>query len=99
MKLTYAICQKTGSVVCDTLGKTEVFYISAAPRLLKKHLCSGERVRQISPSRLKRTWVIKNGKKPLRVAHGVILATPTKAFAEQIIDMYSLQAVPSLYMS
>ena len=54
-------------------------------------------MREVSPSILKRAWVLKNGKKPIRICRGIVLATPTKTFAKQIIEAYKLKAVPSLF--
>ena len=97
MRSVYTICKDTGATVFDTLIDAEVFYLSSDPRLLKKHLQEGEHVREVSPSILKRAWVLRNGKKPIRICRGIVLATPTKTFAKQIIEAYKLKAVPSLF--
>jgi len=93
-KTLYTICRKSGAVITDLCGNAEVFYLATDPKALVTHLDQDEIIKHVSPSILKRTWVLKNGRKPLSVKRGVYLAAKTKALAQQVADVITLNVTP-----
>ena len=92
----FSICKRSGAVVQDVHADIPIFYLANSPKSLISYVDNSETIKEVSRTRLKKAWGLEDANgKPLRAARGVVLATPSKAYAEQLAKLCELKVKPS----